>query len=104
MAKDTLPTVETWRTSLEPSEDWRQPSPRGLIIPHEPTFYTHLDDTEWLHGDAVYQAKRRIFPIKWGRVVRSSPLASLAGPGMLRWCIRPLWLAGLVQCLSISHP
>ena len=32
----------------------------NLIITHEPTFYTHLDETEWLHADAVYQAKRRL--------------------------------------------
>lgn len=29
----------------------------NLIITHEPTFYTHRDETEWLQGDAVYAAK-----------------------------------------------
>ena len=32
----------------------------NLIITHEPTFYEHLDDTEWLSDDPVYQAKRRL--------------------------------------------
>ena len=32
----------------------------NLIITHEPTFYNHLDETEWLRDDAVYQAKRRL--------------------------------------------
>lgn len=32
----------------------------NLIITHEPTFYTHRDDTAWLAGDAVYAAKARL--------------------------------------------
>ena len=32
----------------------------NLIITHEPTFYNHLDETEWLRGDEVYEAKRRL--------------------------------------------
>jgi putative NIF3 family GTP cyclohydrolase 1 type 2 len=32
----------------------------NLIITHEPTFYTHLDDTDWLQGDAVYAAKAQL--------------------------------------------
>ena len=32
----------------------------NLIITHEPTFYTHLDDTSWLKDDPVYVAKRRL--------------------------------------------
>lgn len=31
----------------------------NLVITHEPTFYQHLDDTEWLVGDPVYESKRR---------------------------------------------
>lgn len=30
----------------------------NLIITHEPIFYNHLDKTDWLKDDAVYQAKR----------------------------------------------
>ncbi|GAC1363786.1 MAG: hypothetical protein NVSMB42_23490 [Herpetosiphon sp.] len=30
----------------------------NLIITHEPTFYTHSDETAWLREDAVYRAKR----------------------------------------------
>lgn len=29
----------------------------NLIIVHEPSFYTHMDDTEWLQGDPVYEEK-----------------------------------------------
>jgi len=32
----------------------------NLIITHEPTFYSHRDETAWLEGDPVYQAKRRL--------------------------------------------
>jgi hypothetical protein len=32
----------------------------NLIITHEPTFYNHLDKTEWLEDDFVFQAKRRL--------------------------------------------
>ncbi len=31
----------------------------NLVISHEPVFYSHLDKTDWLAGDRVYQAKRR---------------------------------------------
>jgi len=31
----------------------------NLIITHEPTFYNHLDKTDWLINHPVYQAKRR---------------------------------------------
>ena len=30
----------------------------NFIIAHEPTFYNHADDTEWLQHDAVYNYKR----------------------------------------------
>jgi putative NIF3 family GTP cyclohydrolase 1 type 2 len=32
----------------------------NLIITHEPTFYEHLDGTEWLQDDPIYTAKRRL--------------------------------------------
>ena len=32
----------------------------NLIVTHEPTFYNHLDDTDWLGGDPVYLAKRKL--------------------------------------------
>ena len=32
----------------------------NLIITHEPTFYSHRDEVEWLAGDPVYEAKRRL--------------------------------------------
>jgi putative NIF3 family GTP cyclohydrolase 1 type 2 len=30
----------------------------NLIITHEPTFYNHLDETDWLEDDPVYREKR----------------------------------------------
>lgn len=32
----------------------------NFIITHEPTFYNHLDKTDWLENDPVYQAKRKL--------------------------------------------
>jgi putative NIF3 family GTP cyclohydrolase 1 type 2 len=31
----------------------------NLVITHEPTFYNHLDDVDWLVDDPIYQAKRQ---------------------------------------------
>jgi putative NIF3 family GTP cyclohydrolase 1 type 2 len=31
----------------------------NLVITHEPVFYNHKDETGWLSGDRVYEAKRR---------------------------------------------
>ena len=31
---------------------------RNLIISHEPVFYNHLDETQWLANDPIYQNKR----------------------------------------------
>ena len=32
----------------------------NFIIAHEPTYYNHLDDTDWLKGDEVYQYKAEL--------------------------------------------
>ncbi|HET6568338.1 MAG TPA: Nif3-like dinuclear metal center hexameric protein [Rhodothermales bacterium] len=32
----------------------------NFVITHEPTFYNHLDETDWLEGDPVYEAKRKL--------------------------------------------
>lgn len=32
----------------------------NLIITHEPTYFTHLDQTDWLQTDPVYQRKQRL--------------------------------------------
>ena len=32
----------------------------NLIVTHEPTFYGHLDETDWLDQDTVYRAKRSL--------------------------------------------
>ena len=34
-------------------------SGKNLIISHEPTFYSHLDETAGLKGDPIYEAKRQ---------------------------------------------
>ncbi|WP_152392813.1 Nif3-like dinuclear metal center hexameric protein [Paenibacillus guangzhouensis] len=31
-----------------------------LIITHEPTYYNHMDEVEWLEGDPVYEKKRML--------------------------------------------
>jgi len=32
----------------------------NFIIAHEPTFYNHLDETDWLEGDGVYDFKKTL--------------------------------------------
>ncbi len=32
----------------------------NFIITHEPTFYNHLDNTDWLENDPVYQFKKKL--------------------------------------------
>lgn len=32
----------------------------NLIIAHEPTYFNHLDETDWLSGDPVYERKRAL--------------------------------------------
>ncbi len=32
----------------------------NLVITHEPTYFNHQDDTSWLAGDPVFEAKRRL--------------------------------------------
>lgn len=40
----------------------------NLIIAHEPTFYNHKDETDWLQQDDVYQYKKKLLD-KYGIVV-----------------------------------
>jgi putative NIF3 family GTP cyclohydrolase 1 type 2 len=49
-------------TFLATAEVIQQAIERGinLIITHEPTFYGHRDETEWLQDDPVYEAKRHL--------------------------------------------
>jgi putative NIF3 family GTP cyclohydrolase 1 type 2 len=49
----------------------------NLIITHEPTYYTHLDTSDWLQGDPVYAAK----------------VALLARHGMVVWRFHDHWHA-----------
>ena len=32
----------------------------NFIITHEPTWFTGMDQTDWLEGDPVYQEKRKL--------------------------------------------
>lgn len=32
----------------------------NLIITHEPTYYNHRDEVDWLRGDSVYESKRAL--------------------------------------------
>ncbi|MDE2956813.1 MAG: Nif3-like dinuclear metal center hexameric protein [Bacteroidota bacterium] len=32
----------------------------NLVISHEPTYYNHLDETDWLADDPVYRTKRQV--------------------------------------------
>lgn len=66
---DTVKAGDPWQTVtgvvttfLATMDVIEQASALGanLIITHEPTFYTHRDETEWLQGDAVYGAKARL--------------------------------------------
>lgn len=50
-------------TSVQASIDViRKTAEQGanLLIVHEPTFYTHMDPTDWLEGDPVYEAKKAL--------------------------------------------
>ncbi len=69
---DTVDTVKTGDASqpvrgiattfLASSEVIERAAAAGanLLITHEPTFYNHLDQTDWLEADPVYQAKRQL--------------------------------------------
>ena len=49
-------------TFLATSDVIKQAAELGanLIITHEPTFYNHPDETDWLRNHPVYEAKRRL--------------------------------------------
>lgn len=37
----------------------------NFIIAHEPTFYSHRDETAWLENDQVFQFKNELLKKKW---------------------------------------
>ncbi|MEZ4828236.1 MAG: Nif3-like dinuclear metal center hexameric protein [Bacteroidia bacterium] len=47
-----LATVDVIRTAIKKGAN--------LIITHEPTYYNHLDETDWLKNDPVYTYKREL--------------------------------------------
>jgi putative NIF3 family GTP cyclohydrolase 1 type 2 len=47
----------------------------NLIIAHEPVFYNHIDNVEWLQEDPIYLAKRRL----------------LDEHGIAVWCFHDYW-------------
>ncbi len=47
-----FPTIDVIRRAISLNAN--------LIIVHEPTYYNHLDQTEWLSDDPVYQYKRKL--------------------------------------------
>lgn len=58
----TQPITGIFVTFLTNIEIIRQAIQQNInfIITHEPTFYNHRDETDWLADDAVYQTKRRL--------------------------------------------
>lgn len=65
----------------------------NLIITHEPTFYNHRDDTDWLADDPVFVAKREIMRrheiVVWrfhdGMHLRKPDMILLGVAGKLGW-------------------
>jgi putative NIF3 family GTP cyclohydrolase 1 type 2 len=51
--------IVTFLTTCEVIEQAAQTG-ANLIITHEPTFYSHPDETDWLNEHPVYAAKRRL--------------------------------------------
>jgi putative NIF3 family GTP cyclohydrolase 1 type 2 len=55
----------------------------NLIIPHEPTYFTGLEPTDWLRGDEVYEAKRRLIEDNGINIWRFHDQAHLARPDLI---------------------
>jgi len=51
--------VTTWLASYEVIQRASELG-ANLIITHEPTYYNHFDNVDWLEDDPVYQAKRQL--------------------------------------------
>lgn len=52
----------------------------NLIITHEPTFYTHMDETGWLAGDPVYKEKLRLIEAHGLNIWRFHDAIHMAAP------------------------
>jgi putative NIF3 family GTP cyclohydrolase 1 type 2 len=68
----------------------------NLVITHEPTFYNHNDDTGWLKGDPVYEAKRQFLEQHKLVVWRLHDLPHMARPDMI--------VTGMAQALEFAGP
>jgi len=74
----------------------------NFIIAHEPTFYNHLDETEWLAEDPIYQFKRRLLEKNGIAVWRNHDYVhSLSKDGVLEGVIEQLGWGEYYQKKSI---
>jgi putative NIF3 family GTP cyclohydrolase 1 type 2 len=79
----------------------------NLIITHEPTYFTHLDQTDWLQSDPVYQRKQALIAENqiniWrfhDHMHRTQPDLIYAGLNQaLGW--EPYWLSQEKHCYQI---
>jgi putative NIF3 family GTP cyclohydrolase 1 type 2 len=80
-------------TFLATSDVIKRASDRGanLIITHEPTFFNHLDETDWLAGDGVYRSKRQLAEERGVAIWRFHDYLHLVEPdGILNGMLRRL--------------
>lgn len=62
-AGDPRQVVKSAATTFMPTYEVIEQAIRNkidLIISHEPLYYYHQDETSWLAGDPIYEAKRRL--------------------------------------------
>jgi len=60
----------------------------NLIITHEPTFYNHFDQVDWLEDDAVYLNKRRLLEEHGNNVSRAARAAGVPRSTFRSWLSR----------------
>lgn len=64
----------------------------NFVITHEPTFYNHLDEEQWLENDPVFAAKRKYIDQHGLSVWRSHDLPHIHRPDMI--------VAGMTRALG----
>ena len=76
-------TIEVIRKAIELNANF--------IIAHEPTYYNHLDETDWLQGDSVYTYKANLLKQHNIAVWRNHDyIHSLATDGVFRGVVEQL--------------